>query len=64
MNKTIFRNEKKKVDAVKEFYEKNALNDEFIVKVLTSFGKFGTPVIFMLFAAIYWTTGMSKYFLL
>ena len=52
------------MDAVKEFYENNAMNDEIIVKILTSFGKFGTPVIFMMFAAIYWITGISKYFLL
>ena len=53
----------KKVDAIREFYNKRAIDDETIVKFLTSFGKYGIPLIFLIFTIVYWTTGISKYFL-
>ena len=39
----------KKVDAIREFYNKGAINDETIVYSLTSFGKYGIPTIFLIF---------------
>ena len=53
----------KKVDAVREFYNKGVINDETIVTGLTSFGKYGIPTIFLIFTVTYWTTGILKYFL-
>ena len=59
----FYRNEQKKIDAVREFYKNRTSKDEAVMNVLTYFGKYGIPVIFMIFAAIYWITGISKYFL-
>ena len=58
----ITRNEKSKVKAVKEYYETNANNEAKIVMILEKVGRIGTPIIFLVFAAIYWITGISKYF--
>ena len=58
----LCRNERTKNDAVRDFYEKNANLDDFIVKFLSSTGKFGIPIIFLVFAACYWIIGYSKYF--
>ena len=58
----FYRNEQKKIDAVREFYKNRTSKDEAVMNVLTYFGKYGIPVIFMIFAAIYWITGISKYF--
>ena len=63
MYKILGRDEMKKVDAIREFYNKRAIDDETIVKFLTSFGKYGIPLIFLIFTIVYWTTGISKYFL-
>ena len=60
--KHFYRDEMKKVDAIKEFYSKGAINDETIVTCLTSFGKYGIPIIFLIFTVTYWTTGILKYF--
>ena len=57
----MFRDEKKKVDAVKDFYEKYTIEDDTVVKVLTFFGKVGVPIIFLVFIAGYWVTGISKF---
>ena len=59
----FYRNEQKKIDAVREFYKNRTSKDETVMNILTYFGKYGIPVIFMIFAAIYWITGISKYFL-
>ena len=56
------RDEKKKINAVKDFYDNTKFTDENIVKILTMFGKLGTPMIFLTFAGIYWTTGILKYY--
>ena len=56
------RDEKKKINAVKDFYDNTKFTDENIVKILTMFGKLGTPMIFLIFAGIYWTTGILKYY--
>lgn len=56
------RDESKKVNAIREFYNKRAINDETIVVFLTSFGKYGIPSIFFIFTIVYWTTGILKYF--
>lgn len=53
----------KKVDAIRDFYEKRAIHDDTIANVLTSFGKYGIPIIFLIFVTAYWTTGIFKYFL-
>merc|ERR1719342_467247 len=58
----VHREEKKKINAVKDFYENTKFTDENIVKILTLFGKLGTPMIFLTFAGIYWTTGILKYY--
>ena len=61
-NKTFLdRDEKKKVDAVKDFYEKYTIEDDTVVKILTFFGKIGIPIIFFVFITGYWVTGMSKF---
>ena len=63
VSKVLYRDEMKKVDAIREFYNKGAINDETIVYGLTSFGKYGIPTIFLIFTITYWTTGILKYFL-
>ena len=50
------------MNAVKEYYETNANNEAKIVIFLEKVGRIGTPIIFLVFAAIYWITGISKYF--
>ena len=60
--KHFYRDEMKKVDAIREFYNKGAIKDETIVTSLTSFGKYGIPTIFLIFTVTYWTTGILKYF--
>ena len=56
------RDESKKVNAIREFYNKRAIDDETIVVFLVSFGKYGIPSIFLIFTIVYWTTGILKYF--
>ena len=56
------RDESKKVNAIREFYNKRAIDDETIVVFLASFGKYGIPSIFLIFTIVYWTTGILKYF--
>ena len=58
-----FRNEQTKVNAVKEYYANLAKRNEKIVRMMTMFGKYGTPALFLAFACIYWITGVSKHFL-
>ena len=60
---TCSRDEKKKVDAVKQYYEDHATDDDTAVRMLTRVGVYGTPVFFLAFASVYWTTGMAKYFI-
>ena len=52
----------KKVNAIREFYNKRPIDDETIVEFLASFGKYGIPTIFLIFTIVYWTTGILKYF--
>ena len=56
------RDELKKVNAIREFYNKRTIDDETIVTFLASFGKYGIPSIFLIFTIVYWTTGILKYF--
>ena len=56
------RDELKKVNAIREFYNKRPIDDETIVEFLASFGKYGIPSIFLIFTIVYWTTGILKYY--
>ena len=58
----IFRNEKTQVDALREFYAENDGGENKLLKVCIFIGQWGIPFMFISFATIYWTMGMSKYY--
>ena len=58
-----FRNEKTQVEALMEYYEENDGSDkQVLMKVCQIVGQWGIPVVFLVFATVYWTMGMAKYY--
>ena len=46
-----------------EYYEENDGSDkQVLMKVCQIVGQWGIPVVFLVFATVYWTMGMAKYY--
>ena len=55
------RNEKKKLEELKNHYENISGKEEPIEQKLTSSSKFGLPIVFLIFSSVYWAAGLLKY---
>ena len=57
------RNEKTQVEALMDYYMENDGSDkQVLMKVCQIVGQWGIPVVFLVFATVYWTMGMAKYY--
>ena len=51
------------MEALENYYEETSQDEnELKMKVFKMVGQWGIPVVFMVFAVVYWSMGMDKYY--
>ena len=56
------RNEKTQVEALQVFYSDDNGGEHYLLGPFVMIGHWGVPALVLIFASIYWTLGMVKYY--